>query len=648
MTQARYVFCKDGRYYFRRRITGFPQKSKPLMVSLGCKDKQLAYLAAQKLLTEYETMLNAFIYLHPPLPDDLVATYLSVQLRQLVRDMQRDLRQARMIGRASALSVKYLELQRYVLEVMIECGIEKAFPVRRIDPTWSKQDLETVMQIFERERQNLLSKKGEEKLFQDFVKATGAEGAAFISREHECQVREAYLMAKLAAIDASREAPTVQIKVARKKAKALVLKEAQKDHTPVILNSKQDVKRVTEAPKPTQEAPSRLTIRALITMQDAAQAAKSDGTYSSDIASIFWRMAHLERLSKDVTKQRASDLRLFSLVTGIVDVQKIEQHHLSQYRDALGRIPKTFLRSEKDQDLTLKDLMARSELLHDAEVGLSSSTISRHLKSLELMLHRTKSEGHTLNPDLDLSRLKPKARAKTPAHRRRSVFRVEELGTVFGHTAWTGCAGPRRRHDAGDQIIKDSRYWVPLILAYTGARRAEIAGLMSNDIENIDGIPCFHIRSNAYRGIKGEGEQAEKSRIVPLHPHLTDLGLLEHAARQKDGLMFPDVLPRSRKKSKGDKPAIPAKIGDSLDDFWRKTLRITLEGNPRKLCMHSLRHYVNNQLIHSSGIHEVTRLDLLGHVDSGAARQSINTSTYRDETGVREKLQAITALPCLF
>jgi integrase len=123
---------------------------------------------------------------------------------------------------------------------------------------------------------------------------------------------------------------------------------------------------------------------------------------------------------------------------------------------------------------------------------------------------------------------------------------------------------------------------------------------------------------------------------------------VQHSKGHPTKLLFPDVLPKPRKRVKGAEAALPKKIGETLDDFWRESLKRTLDGNPRKLCMHSLRHYVNNHLIHSGGVHEVTRLDLLGHVDGGAASQSINTSTYRDETGVKEKLAAITALPRIF
>jgi integrase len=649
MAHTRYLFQKAGLFYFRRRISGFPQKTKPIMVSLGCKDPRLAYVAVQKLLPEYDAMLHSFIYVNPPLPEALISKYISVQLRQLMAEMQRNMRQARMSGRTSVGDHQRVEFQKEILSAMLECGLERVFPARRIRPEWTEADLETVMRLYDQERQDLLSRVGRQNLFDQFAAATRTDATRFNSEEHECQVREAYLHAKLAALDANLDNTSDQIENFRQQAKALVRSDAQKEMARPINQPVQAAPQPKSRPAP--NIVSDLTARKLINMHDKAKALKSNGAYTSDIASIFWRLAEVEKFSDDMAKQRASDLRLFSLVTGVVDVRDIEQHHLSKHRDALGQIPKTFQRSDKDQDLTFKDLMARSELLKEADLGLAPSTMKRHLKSIELVLQRAKSEGHDLHPDLDLSRLQPKVKSRTQAHKRRSVFRFEELQKLFGHTVWTGCRSEGRRHLKGNQVIKDAKFWVPLMLAYTGARRAEIAGLLHTDIETIDGVPCVHIRANRYRKIKGEDDQVEKSRIVPIHPHLIALGLMEKVQDSKGhptGLLFPDVLPMPRKRVKGAKLALPKKIGDTLDDFWRESLKRTLDGNPRNLCMHSLRHYVNNHLIHAGGVHEVTRLDLLGHVDGGAASQSINTSTYRDETGVKEKLAAITALPRIF
>lgn len=656
MAQAKYLFLKNGIYYFRRRISGYQHKTRPVMVSLGSKDATQALYLVQQLQAEYQKMLNSFIFMHPPLPEELVLSYMTTRLRGFIQDMQRNMRMARMSGRMSDIDARNFEIHKSVLRAMLTHGMQKSFPVKAIDSDWTKETLETTMQIYDQEFHALMSRTGRDALEAEFIQTTGSDAKVLNSREHQYQILEAYLQAKLAAFDATQDTSEARQEALRKQAEALV-----QMGTPATLPDNAPAPIVPRA-KPTpcspprvipHEAPANLTIRTLSQMHAIAQAARYDGKagYSSDIASIHWRMVETEDLSAKVATQRASDLRLFSLVTGVVDVAAIKQFHLSQYRDALTVVPKNFLRSVNDMDLTIQSLMARSALNAPADNGLAPNTMRRHFKSLELMLKRAKSEGHELTETLDVTLLKSKAKANTPAHKRRAVFRLDELQDVFGHSAWQGCQSAGRRHVSGQEVIKDSRFWVPLILSYTGARRAEISGLLIDDIDYVEGIPCFHIRSNVYRGIKGEASEVEKSRIIPVHPHLIELGLLNHANSKPSsptGLLFPDILPQARSKQRNSQPAKAVKIGEALDDFWRKSLCITLDGNPRKLCMHSLRHYVNHQMIHAPDVHEVTRFDLLGHVESGDSAQSINTNTYRDETHVAKKYAAIASLKRVF
>ncbi|SFQ60509.1 hypothetical protein SAMN05421853_11298 [Roseivivax halotolerans] len=117
------------------------------------------------------------------------------------------------------------------------------------------------------------------------------------------------------------------------------------------------------------------------------------------------------------------------------------------------------------------------------------------------------------------------------------------------------------------------------------------------------------------RGIKGEkpnetDERPKKTRTVSIHSHLIELRLLEHAARHMkcgDGLLFPDVVPKPRKDSPRSELLDPAlaveKFGESIDYQWSKSLKITLDGNPQKLCAHSMRHYWSapTEVVHELG-----------------------------------------------
>jgi integrase len=75
--------------------------------------------------------------------------------------------------------------------------------------------------------------------------------------------------------------------------------------------------------------------------------------------------------------------------------------------------------------------------------------------------------------------------------------------------------------------------WAPLIALYTGARVGEIAQLYLRDFIVEDGHPCIRIDADN----DGQTVKTESSRrLVPLHPVLIELGLLdyvENLRRQK-------------------------------------------------------------------------------------------------------------------
>lgn len=651
-TLSKYLTTRSGRYYFRRRIAGLSTKIRPLTIALGTTDREAAFIWLGRLVVEFDRMLDSFVLVTPELPEDLIARYMEICLRQAVSNMTRQNRLARMTGRVNHDAAWRLEMQKKVATILLEDGLRPEFPPARIDPDWSPDELEVVLRIYHAEYQRIMSPAGRAAMVQQFEKVSDLP---IQSLEHHAQLREATLKARLAAL--AGDGPCHQ---------ATNTPSDVKPSTPSALvpASGSSPKDVDETPQPLTPGVTlidgQLTIAALVEQfkQAETQEQTATGAYGRDLAGIFWRMAVQDGLSADVARQRAADLRLFCFVTGIQTIDALEQWHLRRYSDALKQIPKTFLRSNRDQNRSLPQVQQMASNIPSSQVGLAAGTVKRHIKTVELVLARARSEGHSIDFEPDMKALRPKI--KGHAHKRRSVFKLDELRQVFAHSLWQGHRSHGRRHDPGSVLRKDSRYWIPLILAYTGARRAEIAGLLPDDIICPDGIAAINIESNPWRGIKGEDigatDPSEKlTRIVPIHKHLIELGLLDHAQDMRDQnetFLFPDVVPKPRSGLSAPTPQTLTveKFGEAIDDSWRKSLEIALNGNPRKLCMHSLRHYVNNTLMHNTDVHEVTRLDILGHThdDAGGGKSAVNTGTYRDDTPMEVKALAIAQLPRLF
>ena len=84
--------------------------------------------------------------------------------------------------------------------------------------------------------------------------------------------------------------------------------------------------------------------------------------------------------------------------------------------------------------------------------------------------------------------------------------------------------------------------WLPWICAYTGARGGEIAQLRGEDFIEEAGIPCIRITPEAGSVKTGQ------FRVVPLHPHLIEQGVLDMVQSRGAGPLF--FVPSKRKRSR--------------------------------------------------------------------------------------------------
>jgi len=86
--------------------------------------------------------------------------------------------------------------------------------------------------------------------------------------------------------------------------------------------------------------------------------------------------------------------------------------------------------------------------------------------------------------------------------------------------------------------LTDANRWLPWLLAFTGCRLAEAAGLRTADVRPVDGVWCISIEDSPVRRIK----TASSRRMAPLSPTLIEAGFLAHVeATRASGRVFPDV-----------------------------------------------------------------------------------------------------------
>lgn len=279
-----------------------------------------------------------------------------------------------------------------------------------------------------------------------------------------------------------------------------------------------------------------------------------------------------ERTPETMERSRLVTACLFTQSTGVNDIREIRPSHLSVFRDTLHRLPSSWGKSRKDVAKPIEEAFTQAAKLPPEKVGFAVATINRHLDVMALILARAEEDGIAVDPKLQPKKLR--LRELKRARGKRAGFKETDLNLLFRHTIWTGCESQRHRNAPGKRIIKDGLYWEPLIAAYTGARREEIAGMMCADIREEDGIACFDIRDNANRGVKTLAGE----RRIPVHDRLIQLGFLSYLAKhrsRKERDLFPDFRPENHVKNSGTKfgAALYHRFSTALDIVLRRTRR---------------------------------------------------------------------------
>jgi integrase len=249
--------------------------------------------------------------------------------------------------------------------------------------------------------------------------------------------------------------------------------------------------------------------------------------------------------------------RHFVTVNGDLSARSITKAHVRTFKAALLTMPTSKRRQGQEDGATL-----------------STSTVVKLLGLLRSVLAWGEREGFLdANPAHGTARVASteKEVATVDDEKNRRPFTVEEVRDLLSKLP---ADGPLR--------------WILLLLAYTGARLAEIVGLRQQDIGNEQGIVYLDIRPHEARSLKTKASR----RRVPVHSELLRLG-------------FPrDVLPFA---------------GSS--DMWSQKLGRWLRANgfaDARVVIHSLRHTVKDRL-RAARVPEAEQRALLGHAGSGVA-----------------------------
>ena len=318
-----------------------------------------------------------------------------------------------------------------------------------------------------------------------------------------------------------------------------------------------------------------------------------------------------EGARQQVMNQDRTTLRLFFEMCGDRPFAAYGRGDVSKFLGALRKLPVLHGKSPHYRGRML-EIIAEADRRGDKR-RLREGTVQRHFSALTqfFMLGVDHEEGQITNTErfnlLDGFTF----RLEKGASRQREEWPVADLIILFTSPLYTGCRRARRWM-RGKEIIRDARFWIPLLALFHGARVEEFCDLYRRDIRQDEGGTWF-MDIREWEDEEGGDRRTLKThaaeRKVPIHPELLRMGFLdcvERRAPRGDDPVFPD-LPRQGADGKRG-PAFTRWFGR-----YRKAIGVFREG----VAAHSFRHNAETRL--NAARADARHVDyLMGHEPVGS------------------------------
>lgn len=284
-------------------------------------------------------------------------------------------------------------------------------------------------------------------------------------------------------------------------------------------------------------------------------------------------------VAQDRVNQARRDIGTFvELVGASFPITKLTKVEVRDWKQLLAKYPVKATETNAFAGMKIQQIIKANEKI--GKPVISDRTVNRYLSSLSAFLSWAVNNGYLERNPVDGLMLKKEKRATT------LPFKTDQLKALFNSPWFAGCKSAdewRNVAKPGDVLIRDHRYWVPLIMLFSGARPGEIGQLATSDVRQEHGHWIMHITTEGDATDEGKSVKTEGSmRVVPVHPELIRLGFLDyHAQRVKDGssALFPGAVRNSRGQM----------LADVSREFGRYLAKIGLK-NGRGLSLYSFRH----------------------------------------------------------
>jgi integrase len=199
--------------------------------------------------------------------------------------------------------------------------------------------------------------------------------------------------------------------------------------------------------------------------------------------------------------------------------------------------------------------------------------------------------------------------------KKRDSWHDDEIVKLFSLPLFTGSHSRARHWQAGDRLIQNEIYWAFLMIFFMGVRPSEIGRTRADDVRFINGRWYLDYRDKSPDSeAEGQVKAEASARLVPIHPLLIDLGLLDrHADLIKAGekMLFPEWKLYTRPRT-GERM-----WGHSFSKAWQYVRR-TFEFERQDLTLYGGRH-TRASWYDEAKLPNRVRLRVLGHKPTDVA-----------------------------
>ncbi|MDD2049690.1 site-specific integrase [Pseudomonas putida] len=292
---------------------------------------------------------------------------------------------------------------------------------------------------------------------------------------------------------------------------------------------------------------------------------------------------------------------LFELM-GDMPAEAFDVHQARLLKERLSRCPQYFGLRPEYEGKTLRQVVESGATYKT----ITAVTVNNRLRKLSAFLNWCKTNGYVAdNPLVGMKVMTGSAKEA------RLSFDHHDLVALLNHAALRKEA---RKHPW--------RYWLPLLGRATGCRLEELCQLRVDDFIEQQGIQCIRIDDSR------EGQNLKNTssrRVLPLHPSLIELGLLQHVesvrATGADRL-FPEL------------EAVRGKLGHAPSKWFGRYKTKMGVTDPRKT-FHSFRHTLIDDL-RDAGVQDSLIKRIAGHEDG-----AVTFSIYGSRSPLRAMAEAI-------